>query len=94
MLDPCAVDPQVHAVEPVANFRQELGSKFSNAGVVVHDGSAQDLTRRVAEHRDLGGFDILQCGTPKRIAKLVHNSNFTMVYGTYNSTCWGLQIKV
>jgi len=36
---------QVHAVEPVANFRQELGSKFSNAGVVVHDGSAQDLTR-------------------------------------------------
>lgn len=35
---------QVHAVEPVANFRQVLRSKFSSA-VVVHDGSAQDLTR-------------------------------------------------
>ena len=28
-------------------------------------------------------WNILQSGAPK-IAKLVYNSNFTMVYGTYN----------
>lgn len=37
---------QVHAVEPVVNFREVLRSKFSSCNeVVVHDGSAKDLTR-------------------------------------------------
>ena len=28
-----------------------------------------------------------------KIAKLVYNSNFTMVYGTYNYSYWGLQTE-
>ena len=32
---------------------------------------------------------IIQCEAPK-IAKLVYNSHFTMVYGTYNYSYWGL----
>ena len=40
---------QVHAVEPVVNFREALRSKFSSCNeVVVHDGSAKDLTRNAA----------------------------------------------
>ena len=31
----------------------------------------------------------IQCEAPK-IAKLVYNSNVTMVYGTYNFSYWGL----
>ena len=33
---------------------------------------------------------IIQCEAPK-IAKLVYGSHFTMVYGTYNYSYWGLK---
>ena len=42
--------------------------------------------------RKEGGMHPLnyKVGPPFTIAKLVYNSNFTMVYGTYNYSYWGL----
>ena len=43
--------------------------------------------RNIFRHTQIN--ESTQCEAPK-IAKLVYNSNVTMVYGTYNYSYWGL----